>query len=413
MKIKVRMDCGRKRMAVAILLVNAFLFPVGAMGDDVPDGSEVESLPGDTVSVVNENDTISRKRNFFQKIGDYFSKSDHFNPDKKIDFGIIGGPHYNSTTGLGLGVVASGLYRLDKSDPSLPLSNLSLFGDVTTSGFLMIGLKGSNVLPKEKYRFDYSIYVYTFPSKFWGIGYDNGNIDDNESAYSRFKFEVKPRFLFRLAKNTYLGPLVDVQYVHTYDFDAKGAELLGETPEYDFTTIGGGLSFTYDSRDVMFNATKGWFVQLDQLFNPSFFGNKHEYYSTDLTVSTYHKAWKGAVIAGEFHSLMNFKDVPWPMLANVGSPNRMRGYFEGRYRDKNIVEAQIELRQHIWHRNGAVLWFGAANVFPEFDAMRLRKTLLNGGVGYRWAFKQGVNVRLDLGFTKNGMGFTFNINEAF
>ncbi len=110
---------------------------------------------------------------------------------------------------------------------------------------------------------------------------------------------------------------------------------------------------------------------------------------------------------------MNFKDVPWPMLANVGSPNRMRGYFEGRYRDKNIVEAQIELRQHIWHRNGAVLWFGAANVFPEFDAMRLRKTLLNGGVGYRWAFKQGVNVRLDLGFTKNGMGFTFNINEAF
>lgn len=101
------------------------------------------------------------------------------------------------------------------------------------------------------------------------------------------------------------------------------------------------------------------------------------------------------------------------MLAQVGGPNRMRGYFEGRYRDKNIIEAQIELRQHLWRRNGAVLWVGAANVFPAFKDMRWRQTLWNFGVGYRWAFKQGVNVRLDLGFTKNGLGFAFNINEAF
>ena len=101
------------------------------------------------------------------------------------------------------------------------------------------------------------------------------------------------------------------------------------------------------------------------------------------------------------------------MLASVGGTGRMRGYFEGRYRDKNIIEAQIELRQHIKRRNGIAVWIGAANVFPKFGDMRLKKTLPNGGVGYRWAFKQGVNVRLDLGFTKNGLGFSFNINEAF
>ena len=125
-----------------------------------------DSLATKTIST----DSIQGKKNFFRKIADYFSKSNKYDPSKKMDFGIIGGPHYNSTTGLGLGIVASGLYSLDKTDSILPLSNLSLFGDVTTSGFLMIGVKGNNVFPQKKYRLDYNIYVYTFPTKYWGIG---------------------------------------------------------------------------------------------------------------------------------------------------------------------------------------------------------------------------------------------------
>ena len=91
----------------------------------------------------------------------------------------------------------------------------------------------------------------------------------------------------------------------------------------------------------------------------------------------------------------------------------MRGYYEGRYRDKNIIEGQIELRQHIKGRNGIVLWLGAAEVFPKFNKMRFDEILPNGGVGYRWEFKKKINVRLDCGFGKNGPGFLFNINEAF
>ena len=277
----------------------------------------------------------------------------------------------------------------------------------------MLGVRGNNIFKKDKYRLDYTTYFYTFPSKVWGIGYDAGNIDNNETDYSRIKFDFKTRFLFRLAKHMYIGPIVETQYVKlSGDSIAKVHQLMNSDDD-NFFTLGGGLSFTYDSRDVITCATKGWFVQLDQMFNPCWLGNDYVYHWTDLTVATYHKAWKGAVIAGEFHSLFNYNDVPWPMLASVGGTGRMRGYFEGRYRDKNIIEAQVELRQHIKRRNGIAVWIGAANVFPKFGDMRLKRTLPNGGVGYRWAFKQGVNVRLDLGFTKNGLGFSFNINEAF
>ena len=91
----------------------------------------------------------------------------------------------------------------------------------------------------------------------------------------------------------------------------------------------------------------------------------------------------------------------------------MRGYYEARYRDRNIIEAQLEFRQHIKGRSGVVAWVGFANVFRDTHTWQFRQTLPNGGFGYRWRFKPGVNVRLDLGFTRKGPGFIFSINEAF
>ena len=166
-------------------------------------------------SLITSNDSLSEpiKNGFFKKIGDYFKRSNHFDPSKKIDFGVIGGPFYNSATGAGIGLVASGLYRLDKNDPSLPLSNVSIFGNIATTGMMAIGVRGNNVFPRERYKLDYTIYFYTFPSKIWGIGYDAGDIDDNERDYSRIKFEAKPRFLFRVFDNAYIGPVLNLQYV--------------------------------------------------------------------------------------------------------------------------------------------------------------------------------------------------------
>ena len=44
----------------------------------------------------------------------------------------------------------------------------------------------------------------------------------------------------------------------------------------------------------------------------------------------------------------------------------MRGYYEGQYRDNNIVEVQAELRQHVWKRNSITVWVGGGNVFKDF-----------------------------------------------
>lgn len=91
----------------------------------------------------------------------------------------------------------------------------------------------------------------------------------------------------------------------------------------------------------------------------------------------------------------------------------MRGYFEGRYRDKSEIDCCVELRQHVWRRSGVVAWVGAGTIFPKFADLRWKTVLPNCGVGYRWEFKKRVNVRFDVGFGRGQSGFLFSVNEAF
>jgi hemolysin activation/secretion protein len=97
----------------------------------------------------------------------------------------------------------------------------------------------------------------------------------------------------------------------------------------------------------------------------------------------------------------------------IGNNEIMRGYYDGRYIDKSLVNATVELRQHIYKRHSAVCWVGAGEVFSNNTHFALKRILPNFGIGYRWEFKKRVNVRLDLGFGKKETGVIFSINEAF
>jgi hypothetical protein len=112
------------------------------------------------------------------------------------------------------------------------------------------------------------------------------------------------------------------------------------------------------------------------------------------------------------HGRFTYGNTPWGLMSYLGGDN-MRGYYEGRYRDKSEFDVCVELRQHIWHRNSAVVWGGFGSIFDKFSNITLSHLLPNYGIGYRWEFKHRVNVRLDLGFGRHQTGFIFNINEAF
>ena len=366
-------------------------------------------------SWVNESatkqDTLTKKKSLLTRFLDYFNDANKNKEHKKFDFCIIGGPHYSTDTKLGIGLVAAGLYRANANDTLLPPSNVSLFGDVSTVGFYMLGIRGTHIFPQDKYRADYTIYFYSFPCKFWGMGYDMGDDDSNKSDMKRWQARFKASFLFHLGDNLYLGPMVSYDYVIGRRIERP--ELLNGMDQHTWN-IGAGFSAVYDTRDVLTYPHRGFYINLSQCFRPRFMGNDYAFSTTELQVDAYQRVWKGAILAEDFRTMLNFGNPSWGMMALLGNSNSMRGYYEGRYRDKHKMEAQVELRQHIWKRNSLTTWVGAGTVFHKFSEMRSRHILPNFGIGYRWEFKKNVNVRLDYGFGKAGQtGFLFSINEAF
>ncbi len=347
--------------------------------------------------------------NPFKWIGRYLRNTNK-HEDRPFDFSMLVGPSYSAATSVGLGITASGLYSWNREDRTLPKSNVSVFANVSLTGMFAVGLRGNNFLPHDKYRMNYQLTFHSYPGDFWGIGYQNGSNDANKSEYQRIKIQFKPDFLFRLGKTVFLGPVVDVQWTNSFGFDK---DYLLNGADKSVVSAGAGINFTYDSRDFVLNAFRGNYFRFEQMFYPSGFGNEYAFSYTDLTYCAYQRVWKGGILAGELHTLFNYGDVPWTMLAQVGVLGRMRGYYEGRYRDRNIMEGQLELRQHIKGRSGIAVWVGLANVFRNFDHIYFDEILPNYGIGYRWEFKKRVNIRFDLGFTKDSPNFTFNINEAF
>lgn len=396
-----------------ITIATCCMFSLYAQAEVTHECTDTTGIDSAKVAWVNDSVPAKAHNGIFKKIVNYFRDSNKQKPNKKIDFGFIPGPNYSATTGLGLGLLGTATYSADHTDPTLPRSNASVYSNMTTAGFFMVGLRGNHIFPHESFQLDYKVNLSTFSTSYWGMGYANADNDDNETDYRRNRINAMARFMVKLAPNTYIGPFVNYRVTQASDVN-EDFSYLWQGQDKTIHTYTAGLSFTYDSRDFMLNASKGVFVQIDQTFTPRCFGNgKYNFSTTEATFATYGKLWKGAILAGELHGQFNYGHIPWSQLATVGSNDRMRGYYEGRYNDKNVIEGQVELRQHIKGRNGVVAWVALANAFPDFKNIAWRYTLPNAGVGYRWEFKKRINIRVDYGFTRNGGGFIFNINEAF
>lgn len=354
-------------------------------------------------------------KGFVNRIIDYFNDANEPHPERALDISFIGGPHYSSEAGLGIGIVGSGIYyskrdAFRRPDASTPPSIVSLKVDVTTGQLYKLSGNGYHVFPGDRFRMNYAGYVYSFKDKTWGIGYRNGLDEANESMYKRFDANVKVDFVYCFSDRFFIGPLADFSYVNAR---RVANPALFDHQRLRNVNVGAGATLLYDSRDVPVNAYKGVYLRINQLFYPGFARNKYSFSESELFLAGYAQVWKGGVLAALYHADLTFGNTPWNLMPTFGDSERMRGYFEGRFRDKCEMDVTVELRQHVWRRNGFAVWLGAGTVFPRFSSFKWNHILPNFGVGYRWQFKPRVNVRLDVGFGKGEKGVNFSINEAF
>ncbi len=362
-------------------------------------------------SIENIQIETPRKMNIVEQVINYFDKANKPKAHKRFDFTIVGGPSYNASTSFQLAVMGAALYH-SRMDSITPVSNASLFVQGSLTGFYRVGLSGDHYGPEDKYRMRYCADFAHIPLKFWGIGYETESQNSNETKYTELRSALWCDFQWRLADNLYFGPSVNFHYAKATKVTRPELWNGQDLRIFDYG-LGLGFIFSFDTRDVSTNASSGINLNIKQYFYPGFLKNRYAFSSTEFTFGIYRQLWKSGVVAAQLHTMATYGNTPWSMLPTVDASKGIRGYFEGRYRDKNEADVVIELRQHIWKRFGAVAWGGVGSVFRHFSDVRLNTLLPSYGIGIRWEFKKKVNVRVDYGFGKRSSSISLGLYETF
>lgn len=331
--------------------------------------------------------------------------------ERKIDMSYIAAPSYTREGSFGVGGVATALYRLDRKDSIMQPSDLSLSGNVSVKGFYSLSLKGNNFFKGNKARLTYKLAFQHKNLDFWGISYNACSVNP-VTEYTRRMVKWESDYVYKLSENFHVGAALNINYTDLSHLTERNY-LEGQKSAYFFTGV--GLSVSYDTRDFILTPKRGVYLLVREVFYPSFMSSHDKsVFSTTAIFDAYRQAWRGSVLAFDLYGQFNSGNTPWPLREELGSGmNRMRGYYAGRYIDRNQIAAQAELRQHIYGRFGCVAWVGGGTVFPSFDELQWSDILPNYGLGLRIEFKHNVNLRVDYGFGKDTAGLVVQFAEAF
>jgi len=333
-------------------------------------------------------------------------------PFKKGSLSTLPIIFYSPETRLAFGVAAVYAFRKDSLQyyPSQVQFGLAY----TINDQLLLYLPYRLYLNKEKYLLygEFGYYMYSY--NFYGIG--NEQDPDYEELYGINFLRIRMSFLRRVQKNLYLGVrywLEDYKITETEEgMQFASGEIVGSESGL---VSGLGLVANYDSRDNLFFPTKGFFVESTFQRYDKAIGSKYEYTRFLIDGSTYLSLAKNHVLA--FNGVADFisGNPPFNQMAVLGGTKRMRGFYEGRYRDKNALITQAEYRFPLAGRFGLAAFMAYGAVADEVSNFELNNFRLTGGGGLRFAInrKEHINIRVDYGFGKQSSGLYFTIGEAF
>ncbi|WP_228742052.1 BamA/TamA family outer membrane protein, partial [Klebsiella quasipneumoniae] len=247
-----------------------------------------------------------------------------------------------------------------------------------------------------------------------GQGFHAGDKDNEKEKYTAQVLTLRPTVYRQLIDNVYLGAGWSLAAQNADEMDHNDLPKIENTPQGPSVfSSGASVALNWDDRDFVPNPRRGQYANFRYTHYASGLGSDTRFDEFQLHYSHYHALSEKSVLAWEADGAFTQGEVPWSMMPLLGSDERMRGYYQGRYRDKNVVSSQLEYRRQLTWRHGIVAWAGAGTMGPSMDSLNDGRWLPSAGVGYRFEFKPRVNVRLDYGIGKGSSGFYFQVGEAF
>ena len=253
-----------------------------------------------------------------------------------------------------------------------------------------------------------------YAENFYGIG--SQTTENMEEGYSYRSTKLICSLRDRISPNFYAGLQYDFEHSKITEVEPGGILDTGDIVGSGGGTISGlGILLVKDNRDNKFFPTKGTLLHLQASLFFRAIGSDYNFQKYNFDYRQYMTVFSKHVLALQENVSITSGYVPFQWLSALGGPWAMRGYIQGRFRDKNAIFLQMEYRVPLIWRLSAAGFVGYGDVAAKLKAFKLNDFKISGGLGIRYQVnrKSGTNVRLDFGFAKGNFGVYAMINEAF
>ena len=340
---------------------------------------------------------------------------------KRSSFVIL--PVLTSAPETGIETGAAGLlsFYTDTIHRETRVSNLYAYATITTKGQNRFNLSTSYWLPQNKFHYTASVGYINFPFDFYGIGNNTLSVNKERVDEKRFKVTFNGEKL--IGRNLYIG-YVAGGFNYT-ESDNNPTGIFNTNPAVQGRTGGAsvyvGPSFIFDTRNNNTYTTKG--LMLTTYYNimhgiGSNNGYAGGFFNMELT--QFNSLSKKLVLAFDIQEQsLTGGSSPFYLLPALGSDEMMRGYYGGRYRDRNFIAGQTELRYRLDTRWGIVGFLGTGEVFHSSFSFNQLKPNYGGGLRYFFDVEKGLSVRADYGIgqkiagEQRQSGFYIGLGQAF
>ena len=270
------------------------------------------------------------------------------------------------------------------------------------------------VLTKQKLWLTGELGYYKYIFNYLGIG--NQIPNEYIEKYSADSPRIKLNTMYSICKFQYLGLRYAFDDFTYTKLDSTGELIQGKIVGSKNGNINSfGVVYSIDHRDWINYPTKGFLAEISYTIDNSKLGSDFDFQKWSSEAS-YYTSWKQKIIlAANLQFVYSDGDIPFHQMPSIGGTKRLRGYFDGKYRDNGLSILQVELRFPLWKRIKWVAFAGVGKVFHTFDELNFEKLRYNSGLGLRFEMdpRSKIHLRLDYGFAKQSKGFYLTVGEAF
>jgi len=342
------------------------------------------------------------------------------------DGGIIALPVvlYGPETSLLFGAAAMYYLPSADSDGRNRVSKLSAAVLYTLRNQFLVDFRPDIFFDDGNYHL-YGKYRYAFfPDEFYGVGNDTQTSD--EELYTTRTIRAHTGFERRVVENLYRGLIYEFERDTLLDITAgrqlSAGDIVGTAGGY---VSGVGVTATFDSRNNTLSPTEGGYYNLTFAGYDPAIGSDYGFTRTSLDVRhffsmTYLMPFLPDAMADHVLAVRGFFEVQtgepaFQMMPILGGNRFLRGYYGGRFRDRNLLAGQLEYRLPLFWRFRAAVFGGAGQVSRNLDGLAMDEFHFSGGGGLRFLVDRdaGAAIRFDVGVAEDSMGFYFNVGEAF